>query len=235
MTWPTVAVATANCDAGTDVPATFRTDILDAIQKQNQMIAHVSPFSATLLDDANDTVARATLVAAKSGANVDITSLSSPALGAATATTAAADTNTTQAATTAFVIGQASAVAPAALGVAAVGTSLRFARADHVHASPTSGVTSLNGQTGAITDTSENVIGCYMILANATINADFVSGTTYAGSGLRKGYTPSGVFGFDPCSSSGGSACSGTWRCMSTSSNMTGTFLYAVALFTRVS
>jgi hypothetical protein len=48
-------------------------------------------------------------------------------------TTAAVDTNTTHIATTAFVIGQASAVTPAALGTAAVGSSTRYARADHVH------------------------------------------------------------------------------------------------------
>ena len=75
MVWPTVAVATTNCDAGTDVPATFRTDVLDAITKQNQMIAHVSAFAATLLDDAAAATARATLGAAASGANADITSM----------------------------------------------------------------------------------------------------------------------------------------------------------------
>lgn len=64
--------------------------------------------------------------------------LASPGLtGTPTATTAVADTNSTQIATTAYVIGQASAVAGAALGTAATGTSLRYARADHVHAMPT--------------------------------------------------------------------------------------------------
>jgi hypothetical protein len=60
----------------------------------------------------------------------------SPALtGVPTSTTAAADTNTTQIATTAFVVGQASSTTPATNGTAAVGTSLKYARADHVHAS----------------------------------------------------------------------------------------------------
>jgi hypothetical protein len=63
--------------------------------------------------------------------------LASPSLtGTPLSTTAAADTNTTQIATTAFVVGQASSTAPAATGTAAVGTSLRYARADHVHANP---------------------------------------------------------------------------------------------------
>ena len=47
--------------------------------------------------------------------------------------TAAADTSTTQVASTAFVVGQAATVAPVVDGVAAVGTSTKFARQDHVH------------------------------------------------------------------------------------------------------
>lgn len=59
---------------------------------------------------------------------------SSPALaGTPTSTTAAVDTNTTQIATTAFVVAQAASAAPSALGTQAVGSSTRYARADHVH------------------------------------------------------------------------------------------------------
>ncbi len=53
--------------------------------------------------------------------------------GTPAAPTAALNTNTTQLATTAFVIGQASSTTPNALGTAAVGTGTTFARADHVH------------------------------------------------------------------------------------------------------
>lgn len=64
--------------------------------------------------------------------------LASPTFtGTPLSTTAAVDTNTTQIATTAYVVGQAASAAPAALGSATVGTSLRYARADHVHAMPT--------------------------------------------------------------------------------------------------
>lgn len=78
--------------------------------------------------------ARTNLGAAASGANTDITSLSAPSLGAATATTAAADTNTTQVASTQFVIGQATAATPlVSNGSGSVGTSDRYARGDHVH------------------------------------------------------------------------------------------------------
>lgn len=65
--------------------------------------------------------------------------LASPSLtGTPTAPTAAADTNTTQLATTAFVLAQAAATAPATDGTAAAGTSTRFARADHIHPTDTS-------------------------------------------------------------------------------------------------
>lgn len=64
--------------------------------------------------------------------------LASPALtGTPTVPTAAVDTNTTQAASTAFVLAQASAATPLIDGSAAVGTSTRFARADHVHPTDT--------------------------------------------------------------------------------------------------
>jgi len=60
----------------------------------------------------------------------------SPALtGTPTAPTAAADTSTTQLATTAFVVGQASSTSPNMAGTAAIGSSLRYARADHTHPS----------------------------------------------------------------------------------------------------
>lgn len=65
--------------------------------------------------------------------------LASPTFtGTPKATTAAADTNTTQIATTAFVIGQASSSAPLGLAdTATVGTSKKYARADHQHPMPT--------------------------------------------------------------------------------------------------
>lgn len=51
--------------------------------------------------------------------------------------TAAVDTNNTQLATTAFVVGQAAAATPLIDGTAVVGTSLRYARGDHVHPTDT--------------------------------------------------------------------------------------------------
>lgn len=62
--------------------------------------------------------------------------LGTPASGSAanlTGTTAAVDTTNTNLATNAFVLNQAAAATPIGNGTAAVGTSTRFARADHVH------------------------------------------------------------------------------------------------------
>lgn len=62
----------------------------------------------------------------------------SPALtGTPTSTTAAVDTSTTQIATTAFVTNQAAAATSPMDGTAAVGTSKRYARQDHVHPTDT--------------------------------------------------------------------------------------------------
>lgn len=70
--------------------------------------------------------------------------LASPALtGTPTAPTAAVDTDTTQLATTAFVVAQAATVAPLANGVAAVGTSKKYARQDHVHVAPLVGASAI--------------------------------------------------------------------------------------------
>ncbi|CAB4192491.1 hypothetical protein UFOVP1233_41 [uncultured Caudovirales phage] len=74
----------------------------------------------------------------KSISTLGLAPLASPGLtGTPTTTTAAADTNTTQIASTAYVVGQASASAPSNdASAAAVGTSLKYARADHVHLNP---------------------------------------------------------------------------------------------------
>jgi hypothetical protein len=64
MTWPAGAVNTTNVDAGTDNPQNARADILDAFQKLNQIIAHISSYIQGLLDDTDAATARATLGAA---------------------------------------------------------------------------------------------------------------------------------------------------------------------------
>ena len=64
--------------------------------------------------------------------------LSSPTFtGTPSAPTAAVSTNTTQLATTAFVVGQAGTATPLMDGIGATGTSLLYARQDHVHPTDT--------------------------------------------------------------------------------------------------
>lgn len=80
----------------------------------------------------------ATSIAAQTGTGTTFVTSVSPALtGTPTAPTAAVDTNTTQLATTAMVLAQASAATPLIDGTATIGTSTRFARADHIHPTDT--------------------------------------------------------------------------------------------------
>lgn len=61
MTFPTVPVDTNDLDADTDSPLAARQDLLDLVQKFNQLIQHVAPFAATLLDDVDQATMLATL------------------------------------------------------------------------------------------------------------------------------------------------------------------------------
>lgn len=92
------------------------------------------------------------------------------------------------------------------------------------------GVTSLNGQTGAITNTNIDTIGCLMVVINATNGIpnyyqSFAYNTTIAGSSLRynfsQGYNGmlSNVGNAGQNYGGGGTALSGTWRLMSYASS----------------
>lgn len=88
---------------GTLIVPAWLNDVDAATYVKLANVTTISPAAATVLDDASVSAMRTTLGAAASGANTDITSLSSPAIAAATATTQAAATNNTTVATTAFV------------------------------------------------------------------------------------------------------------------------------------
>lgn len=88
---------------GTLIVPAWLNDVDAATYVKLANVTTISPAAATVLDDASVGAMRTTLGAAASGANTDITSLSSPAIAAATATTQAAATNNTTVATTAFV------------------------------------------------------------------------------------------------------------------------------------
>lgn len=110
------------------------------------------PLSTTAAVDTNTTQIATTAFVINQGylKSSDASSTYAPLLspnlsGTPLSTTASVDTNTTQIATTAFVLGQASGVNPQALGSVAIGSSTRYARADHVH--PTTGLALLSGAT----------------------------------------------------------------------------------------
>lgn len=83
-------------------------------------------------------VGNATSIASQTGTGTKFVTDTSPTLaGTPLAPTAAVDTNTTQIATTAMVLAQAASATPTANATSGVvGTSTRFARADHVHPQP---------------------------------------------------------------------------------------------------
>lgn len=86
-------------------------------------------------------ILRASIDANLAALNADLAlkaTIASPTLtGTPAAPTAAANTNTTQIATTAFVIGQCATVTPSMDGTADVGTSTKLARENHVHPTDT--------------------------------------------------------------------------------------------------
>ena len=115
--------------------------------------------------------------------------------GTSTSTTAAADTNTTQIATTAFVVGQAANTNPLMDGSVAIGTSLRYARQDHIHASDTSKVnlTTYNSYTGT-TDTAISnrlLISSFNTFTGTTLPANYLTISdfnTYTGTTVPNTY-----------------------------------------------
>jgi predicted secreted acid phosphatase len=146
--------------------------------------AHVGLGNVDNTADADKPVSSATTTALALKAN-----LASPTLtGTPLSTTAAADTNTTQIATTAYVVGQASSSTPVMNGTAAVGTSLKYARADHVHATDTSRAPlasptftgSVTLPTGTVTSTmiADGTIVDGDINASAAIAQSKISGLT---------------------------------------------------------
>jgi len=114
------------------------------------------------------------------------------------------------------------------------------------------GVTSLNGQTGAITNTSLGAIGSYISAVRAVVaeGSPLFANSTIAGSSLRYGWSASGTYGgyvgaFEGTTrnananyASGGSSLSGTWRNLGTAweyDNGEGTSYWYPSLYVRIS
>ena len=273
-------------------------------------------FYTTLFGSATTAAAaRTALGAAESGVNIDITSLNSPSIGSATATTQGVGDNTTKVATTAFVLANAGSGPTLGAGVAAflatpTSANLRTAVTDETGSgalvfatSPTlvtpalgtpasgvatnltgtaasltagtatvanglksatttvsvsaatapsvgqvltatsttaatwqnaagGGVTSLNGQSGAITNTTLDAIGMYRLgVLNAT-NSN-VNSTYAAASVFDVAYDMSNVAGI--WFVKGFAFSTGTWRCVTGAQYDGFNFRYGAGLFVRIS
>lgn len=117
------------------------------------------------------------------------------------------------------------------MSVQLVATGITFPDATTQTTAATGGVTSLNGQTGAITNTTYGSIGSYVIAFGAA-NTLYAAGGTIAGSSLVNfntasyggfnyfgdGTSTGGSGGFYPFSTGGATyaslSLSGTWRAM---------------------
>ena len=120
----------------TNLPASAVTGTL-AVANGGTGITALSTGMATFLGAATSANLASTLTD-ETGSGSLVFATSPTLAGVPLAPTAAADINTTQIATTAFVIGQAASTTSPMNGTAAVGTSAKYARADHVHPVDTS-------------------------------------------------------------------------------------------------
>lgn len=103
------------------------------------------------------------------------------------------------------------------------------------------GVTSLNGQTGSITNTGHNNIGSYTV-AFVRSSSSYTAGATVAGTDLHQqtNSSPSWFTPFGNVSNgvSASSGVTGTWRVMATSRNQDfgeGTVLWTPNIWVRIS
>ncbi len=119
----------------------------------------------------------------------------SPAMtGTPTAPTASVDTNTTQLATTAFVVAQAGASTPAAnSGSGTVGTSTRFSRDDHAHPAVT-GFTS-NTKTNYTGTGTTALVTVFTVTNSNGLHGSFSVKNTHVSNGLTYKVTAVDMYG----------------------------------------
>lgn len=200
-TAPTASAGTNNTLIATT--AFVMTAIGDLVASAPTALNTLDELAAALGDDANFAGTITAAIATKAP-------LASPGFtGTPTAPTAAADTNTTQIATTAFVVAQAGSTNPAMNGSVAAGTSLKYARADHVHPVDTSRAAASHTHASAdITDLAEfirDTIGTALVQGSGvtiTVNdgSDTITVSASGGSSVDEVKAVSGMWysGQDP-------------------------------------
>ena len=129
-------------------------------------------------------------------------------------------------------------IATARLG-SGTANSTTFLRGDQTWATASGGVTSLNGQTGAITNTNHGSIGSYTLAFSPSLNAgnSIQAGSTYAASSLTTfaDNTDIAVGAFNLSSASSSTGLSGTWRIMHRVRNQSIESIRCGALWVRIS
>ena len=127
-----------------------------------------------------------------------------------------------------------SGTVPTARLASGTADSTTYLRGDQTWATVSGGVTSLNGQSGAITNTSLYAIGSYVI-GRPQNTTTYSPNSTIAGSSL---YSCSTNAAYSPCGWSNNNGPvfinTGTWRCMSTAPGQTNTVGYP-GLWVRIS
>lgn len=98
--------------------------------------------------------------------------------------TAAVDTDTTQLATTAYVVAQAASANPTMNGTVAVGTSKRYARSDHVHPSDTSRAVAGAATASGLTMATSRLLGRTTASTGAIEEISVGTGLTLSGGSL---------------------------------------------------
>jgi hypothetical protein len=137
--------------------------------------------------------------------------------------------------TTGDMLYEASPTTAARLAIGSTGQILTVSGGIPTWATPASGgVTSLNGQTGAITNTSFNAIGSYILGVPINSEGSFGYNSTYSASNIGKASINAFSYGCGflvAVGSGGNTGLSGTWRAMANANNQN----YSFTLLVRVS
>lgn len=160
---------------------------------------------ASFLNNPSSASLRTVLTGDTTGTGSDVFNISPTLLGVPLTPTAAVNTNNSQIASTAFVLGQGSVTSPLIDGTAAAGSSGKYSREDHVHPTDTTRAATasptLTGTTTAATITASGVISTSNATASTTPSTGAlivtggagIGGDTYHGGAVLSTSPTSGI------------------------------------------